>query len=509
MKTERAADLVIGLDSSTTGCKALALDRRGRVVARAARFIPLSSPRPNWYEQDPEDWWTAARRALRLVARSVGPERVVALAVSNQRETFAALGKNGRAIRPAIVWLDERCQDEVGAFADAVGRRRIMTITGKPASQSPVVYRLAWMKKHEPKLFTRAAVFCDVHAYLAWKLTGVFKTSWASADPFGLFDLREKRWSPVILQTLGLPADRLPETFAPGSVLGAVSPAAARACGLAAGTIVAAGGGDGQAAGLGVNALSGERAYLNLGTAVVAGVFGAACRTDTAFRTLTACADSGYYFECSLRAGTFAIDWLVRNTFGLDPKTDPGVYRRLENGARRIAPGCDGLFHLPYLCGVMNPYWDIDARGAFTGISSAHGRFHLYRAVLEGIAFEQALALRAVERATGEPVRELVAIGGGTANRLWLGILADVTGKTIRLAAETEASALGAGIAAAMAAGWFPGFKQAGKAMTGVKAAVLPDPKNRNIYRPLLEKYASIYPGLKGGKTRVSGDRTR
>lgn len=195
----------------------------------------------------------------------------------------------------------------------------------------------------------------------------------------------------------------------------------------------------------------------------------------------------------------------MKQVFGLDPKTDPGVYRRLEAGARSLAPGSDGLFHLPYLCGVMNPYWDMDARGAFVGLSSAHGRFHFYRAILEGIAFEQALALQAVEEATGETIRELVAIGGGTSNRLWLGIIADVTGKTIRLPAETEASALGAGIAAAVGAGWHDGFGRAAAAMTGLKAAIRPDQKNRDAYKRLLEKYKRIYPGLKGGKSTGGG----
>ncbi len=495
-----AAGLVIGLDASTTGAKALALDRDGRVVAQATHPIPLSSPRPNLYEQDPADWWKAARLTLGSVARAVGAERISALAVSNQRETFVPLGPNGRPLRPAIIWLDERCKGEVEPFSRKIGKRKILAITGKPADYAPVVYRLAWMKRHEPRLFERTGMFCDVHAYLSGKLTGGFRTSWASADPLGLFDLRSKRWSPVILKALGLSPNRLPEALRPGAVLGEITPAAARECGLAAGTSVVAGGGDGQAAGLGVNALCGARAYLNLGTAVVAGVFGDACRTSTAFRTLIACADSGFYYECSLRSGSFAIDWLVKNVLGLDPKTDPGVYSRLEEGARRLGPGSDGLFHLPYLCGVMNPYWDMDARGAFTGLSSSHGRYHLYRAVLEGIAFEQALALSAVEGAVGEPVRELVAIGGGASNALWLRILADVTGKSICLPANTEASALGAGIAAAVGAGWFGSFAEAAAAMTVVKKIIEPDPKNRKVYRELFEKYRLIYPSLKGDK---------
>ena len=184
------ADLVVGLDCSTTSVKAIAFDRNGKAAASAIESIPLYSPQPNHYEQDPEDWWRAARNALRRITGEAGPARIAALAVSNQRETFVALDRSGRPLRPAIIWLDERCKDEVESFASKVGKERIHQITGKPVDYAPVVYRLAWMKKHEPELFRKIGMICDVHTYITWMLTGSFKTSWASADPLGLFDMK-------------------------------------------------------------------------------------------------------------------------------------------------------------------------------------------------------------------------------------------------------------------------------------------------------------------------------
>ncbi len=490
--------LVIGLDSSTTGVKVLVMDDRGRIITSASRPIPLSSPGPHRYEQNPDHWWRAARLALRDVTARIDRSRIAALAVSNQRETFVPLDRENKPLRPAIIWLDERCKEEVEPFARRVGRKKILRLTGKPVDYAPVVYRLAWMQRHEPQLYKKIRMICDVHAYLVWKLTGAFRTSQASACPLGAFDLSKREWAGPVLSALRLTARQFPSTFRPGDQVGQVSAAAAAATGLAPGTIVAAGGGDGQAAGLGVNALSTDRAYLNLGTAVVAGVYSPRFLTGSAFRTLIACADQGYYCECSLRAGTFAVDWLLRSVMGLDPAVDTKVHRRLEAGARGLPPGADGLFFVPYICGVMNPYWDMDARGTFTGLSSAHGRFHLYRAVLEGIAFEQALALKAVEKATGRPVRELVAMGGGTANKLWLSILAEVTGKAIRLPASQEASALGAGIAAAVAAGLHPDFHTAAAAMTQTGVTVKPDQSATTAYRDLFQRYAAIYPRLSG-----------
>ena len=208
--------LVVGLDSSTTSTKAIAFDRHGKVVAHAAEAIPLTSPKPNQYEQNPDHWWHSAHTALKRITREVNPERIVGLAVSNQRETFVPLDAAGKVLRPAIIWLDERCKDEVESFSRKIGKERIHRITGKPPDYAPVVYRLAWMKRHEPLLFRKIRMICDVHAYLAWKMTGSFMTSWASADPLGLLDLRNKRWFPAILDALEMDERQLPGVSSPG-----------------------------------------------------------------------------------------------------------------------------------------------------------------------------------------------------------------------------------------------------------------------------------------------------
>ena len=497
MKTGSRKDLVIGLDCSTTATKAIAFGRKGNVAARAHEPIPLSSPQLHYYEQDPNDWWMSAQKALRQIAQQINPERIAALAISNQRETFVPLDKDGHALRPAIIWLDERCKDEVESFSKTIGQRRIHRITGKPADYAPVVYRLAWMKKHEPELFKKIGMICDVHTYIVWKLTNEFKTSWASADPLGLFDLKNKRWSQVILKALRLNEDQLPGAYQAGTILGRVSKEASASTGLSPDTAVITGGGDGQAAGLGSNVLTSERAYLNLGTAVVAGVYGTGYRTSKAFRTMSSCSESGYYYECSLREGTFAIDWLIKGILKIDPSVQPDIYTQLEQEGQQISPGCDGLLHLPYLCGVMNPYWDVNARGAFVGLSSFHHRGHLYRSILEGIAFEQLLAINAVEKSIGTKVRDFVAIGGGATNDLWCHILADITGRNICLPENTEASGLGAAIAAAVGIGWYGTFKEAADKMTGIKEVIRPERQNHEKYQQLFTVYENIYPSLK------------
>ncbi len=497
---EKYCGLVVGLDCSTTSVKAIAFDRKGHVVASVSSSIHLHSPQPSYYEQDAEGWWRAAKTSLKGITSEIEPARIAALAISNQRETFVALDTEGKPLRPAIIWLDERCKSEVEPFARKIGKSRIHRITGKPADYAPVVYRLAWMKKQEPELFRKIGMICDVQTYLVWKLTGSFRTSWASADPLGLFDMRKRNWSPLVLKALGLSGNQLPETLAPGTILSKVTRAAALSTGLSPDTSVVAGGGDGQAAGLGSNVLTPRRAYLNLGTAVVAGVYGTEYKTDKAFRTMGSCSDAGYYYECSLRAGTFAVDWLISKVLNIDPTQHTDIYDELESEARGILPGSHGLYHLPYLCGAMNPYWDVDARGALVGLSSSHTRGHIYRSILEGIAFEQRFAIGEVEKAVGTSVKELVAIGGGAANDLWLSIIADVTGKKIVVPENAEASALGAGIAAAVGTGWYASFKTAASSMAGSVRVIRPDRRGQKIYAGLFEGYRRLYPVLKNGR---------
>lgn len=244
---EEIEGLVIGLDCSTTGTKAIAFDRKGNVAARAHEPISLFSPRPHYYEQDPNDWWLSTQKVLREITRRIGPERISALAVSNQRETFVPLDKDGNCLRPAIIWLDERCKDEVESFAQEIGKSRIHRITGKPPDYAPVVYRLAWMKKHEPELFKNIGMICDVHTYIVRKLTNAFKTSWASADPLGLFDLKNKRWSDLIVNALELKEDQFSEAYRPGTILGKFSNEASTLTGLSVDTSVVAGGEIGRA----------------------------------------------------------------------------------------------------------------------------------------------------------------------------------------------------------------------------------------------------------------------
>jgi xylulokinase len=486
-------DLVIGIDCSTTAAKAVVWDATGRAVAVGRRGYGLTHVRSGWVEQHAPDWWTATSEALAEAVAKVGAGRIAGVAITHQRETFVCLDQEGKPIRPAITWMDVRATAEV----EAHGTAEVHRITGKPPNPTPAWYKLLWLKTHEPETIARTAHVVDVAGYLVQKLTGEWATSWACADPLGLVDLGRFDYDDGLLAMAGLSRDKVSRLLPPGAIAGGLLPSVAATIGLPAGLPVVIGAGDGQSAGLGCNVTRPGRAYLNLGTGTVSGVHADRYSHATAYRTMGGPVPGSYILETFIGGGTQNVVWFVEQ-IGV-PKDAPGKSpeQLLEEAAATVPPGAGGLLCLPYWTGAMTPYWDGHARGAFVGLSGLHGKAHMYRAVLEGIALEQRLLTTGVEQATGTAIEEILMLGGGSRSPLWCQIIADVLGRSVKLVREQESTALGAGIHAAAALGLHSDLRAAADAMTGIDRTFEPDLAAHARYRDIFEAYRSIYPGLK------------
>jgi sugar (pentulose or hexulose) kinase len=497
-------DLVVGVDSSTSATKAIAFDAKGAAVAEGRAAIAMTNPEPGYFEQAPEDWWGSTATALRQLCEKIDPRRIASLAISNQRETFAALDAEGRALRPGMVWLDDRAQPQVRRFGQSFGAERGHAINGKPLDVIPCLFRIMWMNEHEPEIVARTHKFADVHAFLSFRLTGRWITSTASADPTGMLDIRSFDWSHEILGAEKIDRARLPDLVRPGELVGEITREAAAATGLPAGLPLIAGGGDGQCAATGVAALRPGRAYANLGTAAVAGLYGAAPAIDLAFRTETAVAEDGYIYEMCLRAGTFLVDWLLAEMFR-DQSPRRETLAALEAEAARLPVGAGGVVLTPYWQGAMTPHWDGDARGIIAGLSGSTKRAHLYRAIMEGIAIEIATCMEQAAKASGSLFDHYVAIGGGASSDLWLQILADVANKPVFRSTTTEASALGAGMVAAKGAGWTGSIRNASEKMAGeILSRFEPAPRQVSLYRELRELQTELWPLVAAWNRRLT-----
>ena len=489
-------DLVVGVDCSTTASKAVVWDRDGRAVAQGRATFTTSSARPGWGEQNAEDWWTATREAIRRAAQSTDARRIAAIAITHQRETFACVTEDGRPLRPAMLWLDTRATAEVAEFGSAEVHR----VTGKPPNPTPAWYKLLWLRRHEPDTLRRSERVVDVQAYLVHRLTGHWRTSWASADPLGIVDMRTFDYDDGLLAAAGLTRAQLPELHEPGAVLGTIPADLADELDLPHDLPVVAGVGDGQSAGLGTGVVEPGSAYLNLGTGIISGTYSETYSTGMEFRVLSGAVPRTYVFETFIGGGTYNISWFVDKFSGVDPMAlglGLSAEQVLETAAAQLPPGADGLLVLPYWAGALTPYWDSNARGVVVGLTGVHGKAHVYRALLEGLAFEQRLLTDGAEALLEKPIEQLVILGGGSRSAVWCQILADVLRRPLHVARETESTCLGSGMLAAAAVGLHPTLRAAVAAMSGTGAVYRPDPDRARTYDRLFGVYRQLYPRLR------------
>ena len=483
-------DLVVAVDCSTTAAKAVVVDATGAVLAAASRPLTTATATPGFHEQDARSWYDATAGAVATaVAALRDPARIGAVCLTHQRESFVLLDGTGVPLRPAVLWVDSRAHAEIAEL----GSTRVHTLSGKPPDTTPSIYKLAWLARHEPEAVAGAAAVADVQAYLALRLTGRLATSHASADTLGLFSLERLDWSPELVALAGLRADQLPGLVGAGTAIGDLTPGAAADLGLPGPVPLVAGIGDGQSAGLALGVEETGVAYLNLGTSMVCGVTSRTYLTSPAFRTLVGVRPGTYVLETVLNAAAYLASWAVRQ-FG------DGDLAATEAAAARVPVGAEGLLTLPYWNAAQTPYWDPLARGAVVGWHGRHTPAHLYRSVLEGVALELRLHLTGLEQATGTPVRQLRAVGGGARSPLWTQIVADATGREVVVMSDGEVSAAGSAILGHE----FLGHRSAALGWS-VGGTRVPDPAAVPRYDALYEPYRLLYPALREVMSGLAG----
>lgn len=465
------------------------------------------------FEQDAESWWVALCQSAQEALVELPSERkqdIVALCIAHQRETIVLTDARGTPLARGLLWMDSRCHPDVALAERTVGSVRLHAVSGKPACTTPSLYKLMYLLRTRPELRDISFVH-DVHSFLSLRLTGRAVSSFGSADPTGLVDMRKKAWSRSLTGLLGVEPHQLPELVEVGCFIGNLTADAIRETGLPEHVLLYAGCGDGQLAGLGAGVTGQGSAFIDLGTAVTCGTITGKYEVDRAFRTLHAAIPGRYCLETTLRGGMITLWWLVDSILQ-SPSRAPKMLE-LETAAKTITATSDGLVTLPYFSGVMNPYWDDTARGAFIGLHSGHQPAHMYRSILEGIALEQRLHLDGMRQAAGRSSEVVVVLGGGSRSDLWCQIFADVLGKPIQRCRTAEAPALGAAVLAAVSHGVYPSFERAAEEMTHLSTTFTPGPASevydklyRNVYRGLYLELASRMKALSAIREQTSPD---
>ena len=493
---------VIGIDTSTTATKAVLIDEVGAVVGVGLAEYDYEVPRPQWSEQDPALWWDGTVAAIRSVLATTGVtgDAVVAIGLTGQMHGSVLLDAAGTVLRPAILWNDQRTAHACDEIRQAVGPDRLIAITGNDALPGFTAPKLVWVRDHEPAVWDRIAHVLLPKDFVRLKLTGDYALDKADGAGTQLFDLAARDWSPEVLAALRIDPAWMPRTYEGPEVTGTVTSDAAAATGLRAGTPVVAGGGDQAANAVGVGAVSVGTVALSLGTSGV--VFAPTDRPtrDPRGQVHAFChaVPDRWHLMTVMLSAAGSLRWFRD---ALAPGEDFGD---LVAAASDIPAGSDGLVFLPYLTGERSPHPDPMARGAFVGLTVTHDRRHLTRAVLEGVAFGLRDGLDQMIAAGMPAPTQIRASGGGTASPLWRQILADVLGAEIATVNTTEGAAFGAGLLAAVGAGWYPTVEAATGALVTAAPVASPGPdaaayaRVHAIYRDLYPALAPIFPRLAG-----------
>ncbi len=488
----------VGFDVGTSGLKGVVVDEMGRTVAAVAQPWSVSSPRLGWSEQDPETWWTTLAGLTRQLLSDAPPPDVVGLAGQMHGPVF--VDAEGAVLAPAILWNDQRTEDECAEIETATDGR-VADWTLNPPRTAFTSTKILWVRRHRPDVYGRISAVLLPKDFVRFRLSGQRATEVTDASGTGLFDVRARTWSAPVLAALDIPPAWLPPVLESAEIAGHVEQGAAAATGLAAGTPIVAGAADQAAAALGIGIVSSGSLCINIGTSgvVSAQIDRAAADPQGVFHTFCHALPDAWQLMAGVHSAGGSLQWYcdvvgtpeasAARRAGIDP------FQAVCRAAEDAPAGAEGLVFLPYLTGERSPHNDPRARGCWLGLSRRHERRHLARAVVEGVCF----ALRDLVDAAidlGCAAQEIRVAGGGARSALWLRVLADVLARPVRPVAGSDASARGAAILA-MQTVTGQGVADIARAWAVCGEDVVPEPSNVALYESRYRIFRDIYPATR------------
>jgi xylulokinase len=494
-----AGALFLGLDVGTSGVKAILVAPDGAVVASAVTPLTMSTPHPGWAEQDPDAWWAATVAAIRRLRAEQPDADIAGIGISGQMHSSVFLDGAGQVIRPALLWCDGRTTEQCAEITRRVGgEARLRDWVRNPALEGFTLPKVLWLREKEPAAYECLATVLLAKDFIRYRLTGALATEPSDASGTLMYDPAGQRWSDEILAAVGVPRTLLPEVGGSAEVLGRVTADAARLTGLAEGTPVVGGGADNACGAAGVGAVTPGEAVASWGTSGTVLAPTSEPLVDPGLRahTFAHVVPRMWYVMGVVLSAAGAFNWyhqqLARE---LD---DSGASRRaLDAEAASVPPGAEGVTFLPYLQGERTPHRDASARGAFVGLSLAHTRAHLTRAVLEGVCFALRDSLGILQELGLSP-QSLLLTGGGAKSPFLRRLQAEVFGLPVQTVNREEGPAYGAALLAAVGAGAFPNLASAARATLTRTAPEAPAPAAHRAYDAPYARFRALYPTLRG-----------
>jgi xylulokinase len=501
----------LGIDIGTSGTKTLAIDEEGDILAEATERYASHHPRPLWSEQDPEDWWQATIKTVRAAVKKAKAKAadVRAIGLSGQMHGSVFLDKNDRVIRPALLWNDQRTAAECDEIERrAGGRRQLIKMVANPALTGFTAPKILWLRNQEPRNFEKTVKVLLPKDDVRRRMTGEYATDVSDASGMLLLDAAKRQWSKALLSKLELDIGLLAKCYESEEVTGSLTRAAADQLGLTTECVVVGGAGDQAAGAVGNGIVSAGTLSTSIGTSGIMFVHSDEVQIDPEGRLHTFChAVHGKWHLMGVSlSGGGSLEWFCKSLCQAEIdacRAGESPFEKITAEAAGVPPGSEGLFFLPYLSGERTPHADPDARACFIGLTLKHGRGHMVRAIMEGVAYAMRDSL-AIIREMGVPVKQIRASGGGSKNQLWRQIQADMFGqKVVTLNAE-EGPAYGVALLAAVGGGAFKNIGEACKATIRVVKETPAQKKPAALYDRGFAIYQQLYRSLKNDFKAIS-----
>lgn len=481
----------LGMDLGTSSVKILIMDEAGKVIDKVSRGYKVYYPHEGWSEQHPEDWWNECKLGIKQIIHQSGiqAEDIKAIGLSGQMHGLVAMDNSGRVLMPAILWNDQRTQEECDYLNHEAGQDKLSRYTGNKALTGFTAPKVLWVKKHKPQLFDKIRHILLPKDYIRYRLCGEYASEVSDSSGTLMFNVEERKWSDKMIDIIGIDKALLPKVYESYQVTGEVSIKASQETGLIKGTPICGGGGDQASGAVGTGTVKEGIVSVAMGTSGVVFACNSSYSVDKDNRLHSFCHANGKWHQMGVMLSAAAcLKWWVD---GVQDKIDTGdVYAYLLTEAERV--NSRGLLFLPYLMGERTPYSDPDARGAFIGLGSSHGRAEMTRAIMEGVCFGLRDSLE-ILRSLNIPTEEVRVTGGGSKSKLWRQILADTFNAEVGQVNSQEGPAYGSAILALVSTGAYGSVDEACQNLIQVADRTRPDKENAKMYDDVYAVYQGLY----------------
>ncbi|MDF2614014.1 MAG: xylB [Clostridia bacterium] len=495
-------------DLGTSGNKATLYTTDGHLVKSIVYEYETHFFNSNWAEQDPEAWWQAVAETTKAILTDISSKDVAAVAFSGQMQGCVCVDQTGNALRPAIIWADQRAQKETLELVNQIGMESFYKITGHRPSPAYSIEKLMWIKNNEPEVYHKTYKMLLCKDYMILKLTGKYATDYSDASGTNALDLNTMSWSEEIINAAGIDKDKLPILAASTQIIGGVTSEAAKVTGLCTGTPIVMGGGDGACAAVGAACIQVGDTYSCVGSSAWIALTMDKPIYDEDMKTFNfAHLIPGLVMPCgTMQTGGASYSWLKNELASFEvleaKRLGKSAYDLINEKAKSAPAGANGILYLPYLLGERSPRWNVNAKGAFIGLKMESKREDIFRSVLEGVAFNLNVILNSFKKHIS--VKEMVVIGGGAKGELWRQIMADMYGIPIlKPNYLEEATSMGAAIAAGVGAGIFDSFDVIHEFLK-IEDKVYPNRDNTQVYDKMLPIFNECYESLVGVYEKLS-----